>query len=176
MMTVLMAVSIGQVGKIRAVQQQAVGDMVRRDILRVVKADLKAALPIPLIDKDGIDQAYLMGKPDEIRFVAYVPIGFRAYGVREVRYVLRTDDDKRLLLVRELRRHRHENRNSNGVEREEMQLGSEQAARFQFPDNAVQGEFSESWKTRLAFPSSIRIGFAGETAAGRNPQSILLYP
>jgi hypothetical protein len=174
MMTALMAVSIGQVGKIRAVQRQEVRDMVRRDILRVVKADLKAALPIPLIDKDGVGQAHFLGKPDEIRFVAYVPIGFRAYGVREVRYVLTTDDDKRLLLVRELRR--HENRNSSGIEREEMQLGSEQAARFQFPDNAVQGEFGESWKTRLAFPSSIRISFAGETAAGRNSQSILLYP
>lgn len=175
-MTGLMAISISQVGKIRETQKQELEEMRLLDSLRVMKTDLGNAISIPLISTENADRAVLLGSAGEIVFVAYVAVGFRSWGLREVRYLLKVNKDGRHYLVRELRPHRFAREPLKDSDVETIVLGAFEATRFQFRERNASSGFVDSWRTEPDFPSVVQIELTGGNRPVAAPRSIILYP
>lgn len=96
--TALMATSLGNLRKIRALDDQMQQQAQLDAVAALIASDLRAALDVPLLSAEPGRQMHFEGNAHEMTFVALVRTGFRSRGLRQVRYRVREAEGRRELV------------------------------------------------------------------------------
>lgn len=88
-LTSLMTVSLGQIAKIRSIDQQVQLQSTADTIADLIANDIRGALNVPLVGPQTVEGLTMSGTPDAVTFTAIVRTGFNARGLRETRYLVR---------------------------------------------------------------------------------------
>lgn len=98
--TGLMATSLGNLRKIRALDDQLQQQAQLDAVAALIASDLRAALDVPLLSAEPGRQMHFEGSAHEMTFVALVRTGFQSRSLRQVHYRVH-DVQGRRKLVRE---------------------------------------------------------------------------
>lgn len=96
--TALMATSLGNLRKIRALDDQLQQQTQLGAVAALIASDLRAALDVPLLSAEPGRQMHFEGNAHEMTFVALVRTGFLSRGLRQVRYRIREAEGRRELV------------------------------------------------------------------------------
>lgn len=88
-LTSLMTVSLGQIAKIRGIDQQVQLQSTADTIADLIANDIRGALNVPLVGPQTVEGLTMSGTSDAVTFTAIVRTGFNARGLRETRYLVR---------------------------------------------------------------------------------------
>lgn len=140
-------------------------------LVDVVAQDLGGRLALPLLREDPKRTRWFDGKPDRMRFVAVVPIGWAQSALREVTFTLQRGETGTAALVR-LTEPRREDEN---VTPEKLVL-VDRVTRFSlsyYDDGGIQGDMDrpsarwvDDWSAVTRMPRAIRISIELDGGGG----------
>ncbi|MDO6965247.1 type II secretion system protein GspJ [Rhizobium alvei] len=140
-----------QMRPIVAIEQRAQAQNRLERVADVIMADVRNALTLPSIEGDR--RALLFGGPHHIAFVSIVPTGFKARGLRQVRYEMEAGGD----LVRSIAPRRVSGAKDASTVQRDILLSSVAGMRLRYlvrkSNNEI--EWLDDWKAEDRLPDAV---------------------